>query len=101
MRLEAGVPGGPLDAKWDRRRFELLWEWPYRFEAYTSVSRRKLGYYALPMLWSDRVIGWANLAVSDGTLRSEIGFVGSPPSGVFNDELEAALDRMRRFLGLE
>jgi succinate dehydrogenase / fumarate reductase flavoprotein subunit len=23
MRLEAGVPGGPLDAKWDRHRFEM------------------------------------------------------------------------------
>ena len=23
---------------WDRRRFELLWGWPYRFEAYTPVA---------------------------------------------------------------
>ena len=40
---------------WDRRRFELLWGWPYRFEAYTPVAKRKLGYYALPLLWRDRV----------------------------------------------
>src|SRR6185436_2472032 len=33
---------------WDRRRFEILWGWAYRFEAYTPVSKRKLGYYALP-----------------------------------------------------
>src|SRR5690606_10236051 len=32
---------------WDRRRFELFWGWPYRFEAYTPVVKRKLGYYAL------------------------------------------------------
>jgi uncharacterized protein YcaQ len=86
---------------WDRRRFELLWAWPYRFEAYTPVSRRKLGYYALPMLWGHQVIGWANLAVRDGTLRSEVGYVSSRPSGVFKDELDAELDRMRRFLGME
>src|SRR5688572_23665684 len=24
---------------WDRRRFELLWAWPYRFEAYTPVAK--------------------------------------------------------------
>ena len=24
---------------WDRRRFELLWGWAYRFEAYTPVAR--------------------------------------------------------------
>jgi hypothetical protein len=86
---------------WDRRRFELLWGWPYRFEAYTPVSKRKLGYYALPMLWCDRVIGWANLTVRDGALRSEFGSVSSPPSGAFSDELEAELQRVRRFLGLD
>ena len=31
---------------WDRRRFELLWGWAYRFEAYTPAVKRKLGYYA-------------------------------------------------------
>ncbi|HTD51420.1 MAG TPA: crosslink repair DNA glycosylase YcaQ family protein, partial [Thermoanaerobaculia bacterium] len=32
----------------DRDRFELLWGWVYRFEAYTPAPKRKLGYYALP-----------------------------------------------------
>lgn len=86
---------------WDRRRFELLWGWTYRFEAYTPVSKRKLGYYALPMLWRDRVIGWANLTVRDGALQSEFGYVSSPPSGTFSDALEAELERVRRFLGIE
>ena len=45
---------------WDRRRFELFWGWPYRFEAYTPLAKRKLGYYALPMLWRDRMVGWTN-----------------------------------------
>ena len=26
---------------WDRRRFELLWGWAYRFEAYTPVKKRE------------------------------------------------------------
>ena len=43
----------------DRARFERLWGWEYRFEAYTPVRKRKLGYYALPLLWRDRVLGWA------------------------------------------
>jgi uncharacterized protein YcaQ len=37
---------------WDRDRFEMLWGWAYRFEAYTPAAKRKLGYYALPLLWS-------------------------------------------------
>jgi uncharacterized protein YcaQ len=87
----------------DRTRFELLWGWVYRFEAYTPSAKRKLGYYALPLLWRDRVIGWANLSVKDGELRSELGYVAShaPRERVFKRELEAELDRMRAFLGLE
>ena len=87
---------------WDRHRFELFWGWAYRFEAYTPASKRKLGYYALPLLWRDRVIGWGNVSIKNGELRSSIGYVESkPPSDpAFNRELEAELDRMRVFLGL-
>jgi uncharacterized protein YcaQ len=86
---------------WDRARFELLWGWQYRFEAYTPAAKRKLGYYALPLLWRERVIGWGNVAVKNGELRSDFGYVASPPRDrVFKRELEAELDRMRVFLGL-
>lgn len=50
-RVRLLAPFDPL--VWDRRRFELLWGWPYRFEAYTPPAKRKLGYYALPLLWRD------------------------------------------------
>jgi hypothetical protein len=86
----------------DRARFELLWGWVYRLEAYTPAPKRKLGYYALPLLWRDRVIGWGNLSVKNGELKSEVGYVESPPRDrAFKRELEAELDRMRAFLGLE
>ncbi|HKF44107.1 MAG TPA: crosslink repair DNA glycosylase YcaQ family protein [Thermoanaerobaculia bacterium] len=85
----------------DRDRFELLWGWVYRFEAYTPARKRKLGYYALPLLWEDRVIGWGNVSVRDGRLVSNVGYVHSPPRGrAFRRELEGELDRMRAFLGL-
>jgi uncharacterized protein len=86
----------------DRARFELLWGWTYRFEAYTPAAQRKRGYYALPLLWRDRVIGWGNVSVKDGALVSEIGYVdGRPPRDrAFKAELEAELERMRTFLGL-
>jgi hypothetical protein len=85
---------------WDRRRFEVLWGWAYRFEAYTPVARRKLGYYALPLLWRDRVIGWANVSVRQGELRADLGFVerSRPSERSFKRALERELDRMRRFL---
>ncbi len=85
---------------WDRRRFELFWGWPYRFEAYTPLAKRKLGYYALPLLWRDRVVGWANLSLREGVLRPEVGFAdGRPADRSFTTELDAELDRVRMFLG--
>ena len=86
----------------DRDRFELLWNWTYRFEAYTPVAKRKLGYYAMPLLWRDRVIGWANLSIKDKALDFSLGFIdGSSPSDrKFKRELEAELDRVREFLNL-
>jgi uncharacterized protein len=85
---------------WDRRRFELLWGWAYRFEAYTPAPKRKLGYYALPLLWRDRVVGWANVSMQRGEVRADLGFVesGRPSDRGFKRELEREMDRMRRFL---
>jgi len=85
----------------DRTRFELLWGWEYRFEAYTPIAKRKLGYYAMPLLWRDRVIGWANVAVKNGALECDIGYVCSKPGErAFARELEEELDRFRGFLRL-
>jgi len=88
---------------WDRDRLELLWKWTYRFEAYTPAAKRKLGYYAMPLLWRDRVIGWANLSVDSGELRSEIGYIESraPRDRAFRRELESELERMRAFLSID
>ncbi len=87
---------------WDRRRFELLWDWVYKFEAYTPPARRKLGYYALPLLWHGQAIGWANLTTTaQGRLQAAFGYVGSPPKGTaFRNALDDELHRMTQFLGV-
>jgi uncharacterized protein YcaQ len=98
-RVRLLTPFDPLVR--DRHRFEQLWGWVYRFEAYTPAARRQRGYYALPLLWRDRVIGWGNVSVEKGQLRSELGYVASPPrEGGFRRELGAELDRLRVFLNL-
>jgi uncharacterized protein YcaQ len=97
-RVRLLAPFDPI--VWDRRRFEILWSWAYRFEAYTPVVKRKLGYYALPLLWRDRVIGWGNLSVSGNTVESAFGYVaGRPPrDAAFLRALDEELERMREFL---
>jgi uncharacterized protein YcaQ len=85
---------------WDRKRFEHLWGWPYRFEAYTPPAKRVRGYYAMPLLWCDAVIGWANARVHGNRLNVEVGFENAPADSDFSRELEAEIARLQTFLGL-
>lgn len=101
-RIRGGVrflaPFDPL--VWDRRRFEHLWGWPYRFEAYTPPSKRRMGYYAMPLLWGSEVIGWVNCTqTASGGLDVKAHFVDRKPGANFHREFEAEVERMRRFLG--
>jgi uncharacterized protein YcaQ len=107
-RAEAG--GGdevrflaPFDpVVWDRLRFEHLWGWAYRFEAYTPPAKRVRGYYALPLLWRDRVVGWANAEIEKGRLKVSVGFAQTRPRDkAFKAALEAEIAKLEWFLGTD
>ena len=99
-RVRFLAPFDPL--VWDRRRFEQLWGWPYRFEAYTPAAQRIRGYYALPVLWRDEVVGWANAAVTGGRLQVQLGFAERRPgAAAFRREASAEAARLAAFLGLD
>jgi uncharacterized protein YcaQ len=80
-----------------------LWGWAYRFEAYTPAAKRQWGYYALPLLWRDQVIGWGNLVVENDRLDTRLGYVTgrAPRERAFRVALDEELARMRSFLGLD
>lgn len=93
------APFDPL--VWDRARFTLFWGWDYRFEAYTPIAKRVRGYYAMPLLWGDDIIGWANLKVTNGALDVDLGFSGKrPKDAAFKEALEAEVECTRAFLKL-
>jgi uncharacterized protein len=84
---------------WERRRFEHLWGWEYRFEAYTKPEQRRFGYYAMPLLWRDAIIGWGNVSLSGGKLDVDLGFIGTrPKDAAFRQALDAELAAMESFL---
>lgn len=87
---------------WDRRRFELLWNWPYRFEAYTPVPKRRWGYYALPLLWRDRIIGCVNASIAGRALALDARYVAGQPPGDprFRKALTDERTALSAFLGL-
>jgi hypothetical protein len=98
-RLRFLAPFDPV--VWDRRRFRLFWGWEYKLEAYVPAHKRRMGHYAMPMLWGEQMLGWANLKVVDRRLQHELGFIGSRPRGrAFQQALDEALQRMQEFLEL-
>jgi uncharacterized protein YcaQ len=98
-RLRFLTPFDPV--AWDRRRFQLFWGWEYKLEAYVPAHQRRMGHYAMPMLWREHMPGWANLKVVDGRLQHELGFAGPRPrSRAFQLALDEALQQMQEFLEL-
>ncbi len=87
---------------WDRDRFQRFWGWAYRFEAYTPPAQRVRGYYAMPLLWRDAVIGWGNLSVVGGKLRADVGHVSgeAPKDPAFHSAIQAELEAFAAFLGV-
>jgi uncharacterized protein YcaQ len=61
--LRAGLRGrtvllSPFDSLlWDRARMERLFQLTYRLEAYVPASNRVTGYFAMPVLSGERIIG--------------------------------------------
>lgn len=99
-RVRILAPFDPLVR--DRQRFEQVWGWSYRFEAYVPAAKRERGYYAMPLLWRDQVIGWVNAAVEASRLKAEPGYIGKEPrSKAYRAALEAEIDAMAGFLKLE
>jgi len=96
----------PLDPVSARKRAATLFDFDYIWEVYTPAPKRKFGYYALPVLWGDRLV-----ARFDGRLeRSTATFailglwledhtLASDPA--FAEALACGIERMCRFLGAE
>jgi len=83
----------------DRTRFEHFWGWPYRFEAYTPPAKRRRGYYAMPLLWRDQIVGWANASHAGGVMDVELGFAERRPRDPrFRREADAEAARLEAFL---
>ena len=85
----------------DRARFKHLWNWTYRFEAYTPKARRKLGYYAMPVLWREHIVGWTNAKMEGHRLRACFGYaIKRPDEKAYRDAAELEVVRLAKFLGL-
>ena len=48
----------PLDPlMWDKALIYALWDFKYAWEIYTPATKRKYGYYSLPIIYGERFVG--------------------------------------------
>jgi hypothetical protein len=85
----------------DRDRAETLWDFFYRLEMYVPKTKREYGYYVLPILRGDRLIGRIEpvLDRKAGVLRVE-GVFAEPgaPAGAGRG-IASAARRLAKWLG--
>lgn len=90
----------------DRKRLERLFNFDYRFEAFVPQRKRKYGYYVLPMLVGDRLVGRLDarvdrkaeaLVVEGLWWESRVRPTAPPPR--LRRELDEAIERLAGFVG--
>jgi uncharacterized protein YcaQ len=105
-RPSAAVLLSPFDnLLWDRRFARRVLGFDHVIEVYKPQPERQFGYYVLPFLWRDRIVGRADLKTErrDGALVVKTLHLehGARRSAALDDAFERALDRLRRTIGLE
>ena len=111
-RRVAVAPGvaflAPLDPLvWDRELLRTLFDFDYVWEVYVPAAKRRWGYYVLPLLFGDRLVGRIEPRVdrAGGALRIldiwwEDGFDPLALEG-FVDAFVEALRAHARFVGVD
>lgn len=93
-RLEFLAPLDPL--LWDRRLIEKVFDFKYTWEIYTPKEKRQYGYYVLPVVWGDRMIGRIEPVIKEGHLK--VNGLWLEPGIRYTRKLERALQsRLKKF----
>jgi uncharacterized protein YcaQ len=87
----------------DRKRMQDLFEFDYTLEMYKPKAKRRWGYYALPILHGDRLVGKLDAAAdrANGELVVNAIHEDAPFSPAVADGVRAELEDLARWLDLE
>jgi hypothetical protein len=106
-----GAPAGgvlvcPFDnLVWDRPFLERIFGFAHVIEVYKPAPQRVYGYYVLPLLYGDRLVGRADLKAERAERVLRVRAFHLEPkvrrSGALETALEKALDRLARVLDLD
>lgn len=89
----------------DRDRTEQLFDFFYRIEIYVPAAKRQYGYYVLPILHGDRLIGRVDPKMDRQTNTLVVNAVyaeeGSPDDGETVTAVRSAITNLATFLGAQ
>jgi uncharacterized protein YcaQ len=83
-----------------RKRLELFFDYEHRFEAYVPKKKRKLGYFALPVLIGDEIVAAIDLKTDRGReklLLQQWTWITDRSRRARKRQIEEALHRFERF----
>lgn len=105
-RPTASVLLSPFDnLLWDRPFARRALGFEHVIEVYKRAHERQYGYYVLPFLWRDRIVGRADLKSERGEGALVVKALHLEPgvrsSAALDEAFDRALDRLRRLVGLE
>jgi uncharacterized protein len=90
---------------WDRPFARRILGFDHLIEVYKPQPERRYGYYVLPFLWRDRIVGRVDLKserrAGELVVRAVHLEDRARRSAALDDALDRALDRLRRLIGLD